>query len=72
MQKELSNGCLCEMLTVLDKHTREAPCVAVRPKMNLHDIPDALYRLLRRHGQPEFIRSDNGSESNATQLQDCL
>ena len=50
MQKELSNGCLCAMLTVLDEHTCEAPCVAVRPRMNVDDVPDALYRPLTRHG----------------------
>ena len=35
---KLSNGCSYKMLTVLDEYTREALCVAVRPKMNAHDF----------------------------------
>ena len=48
------------MLTVLDEYTREALCVAVRPKMNANDVLDALHPLFMKHGKPEFIRSDNG------------
>lgn len=58
------------MLTVLDEYTREALCVAVRPKMNEHDVLDALHPLLMKHCKPEFIRSDNGSEFIAAHLQD--
>ena len=60
------------MFTVLDEYTREALCVAVRPKMNAHDVLDTLHPLLIKHGKPEFIRSDNGPEFIATHLQDWL
>ena len=60
------------MLTVLDEYTREALCVAVRPKMNAHDVLDALHPLLIKHGKPEFIRSDNGPEFISMHLQDWL
>ena len=60
------------MLTVLDEYTREALCVAVRSKMNANDVLDALHPLFMKHGKPEFIRSDNGSEFIATHLQDWL
>ena len=60
------------MLTVLDEYTREALCVAVRPKMNAHDVLDALHPLLMKHGKPEFIRSDNGPEFISMHLQDWL
>ncbi|MGI3171630.1 IS3 family transposase [Pseudooceanicola sp. C21-150M6] len=56
---KLSNGRSYKMLTVLDEYSREALCVAVRPKMNANDVLDALYPLLMKHGKPEFIRSDN-------------
>ena len=69
---KLSNGCSYKMLTVLDEYTREALCVAVRPKMNANDVLDALYPLLMKHGKPEFIRSDNGPEFIAAHLQDWL
>ena len=69
---KLSNGKPYKMLTVLDEYTREALCVAVRPKMNSHDVLEALYQLLMRKGKPEYIRSDNGPEFIATQLQEWL
>ena len=69
---KLSNGRSYKMLTVLDEYSREALCVAVKSKMNSADVLDALYPLLLRHGKPEYIRSDNGSEFIATSLQDWL
>ena len=47
-------------------------CVAVRPKMNAHDVLDRLHLLLMKHGKPEFICTDNGSEFIAAHLQDWL
>ena len=60
------------MLTVLDEYTREALCVAVRPKMNAHDVLDALHPLFMKYGKSEFISSDNGPEFIAKYLQDWL
>ena len=57
---------------MLDEYTREALCVAVRPKMNASDVLDVLHLLLLKHGKPEFIRSDNGPEFLAKLLQDWL
>ena len=61
-----------KMFTVLDEYNREALCVAVRPKMNAHDVLETLLPLLIKHGKPEVIRSDNGPEFIATHLQDWL
>ncbi|MEM7746704.1 MAG: DDE-type integrase/transposase/recombinase [Pseudomonadota bacterium] len=69
---KLSNGRSYKMLTVLDEYTREALCVAVRPKMNATDVLDVMHRLVMKHGKPEFIRSGNGPEFIAAQLQDWL
>ncbi|WP_406676047.1 IS3 family transposase [Roseobacter weihaiensis] len=82
---KLSNGRPYKMLTALDEYTREALCVAVKPKMNSADVLDALYPLLLRRGKPEYIRSElpvegaigsspmgDGSEFIATALQDWL
>ena len=69
---KLSNGRPYKMLTVLDECTREALCVAAKPKMNTHDVLDILYRLILHRGKPEHIRSDNGSEFIATSLQGWL
>ena len=68
VRDKLSNGRSYRMLTVLDECTREALCVAVQPKMNAHDVLDALHLLFMKHGKPEFIRSDNGPKFIATHL----
>ena len=60
------------MLTVLGEYTREAPCVAARPKMNAHDFLYALHPLLMKHGKREFIRSENSPEFIAMHLQNWL
>ncbi|GFE67355.1 DDE-type integrase/transposase/recombinase [Litoreibacter roseus] len=56
---KLSNGRPYKTLTVLDEYTREALCVAVKPKMNSADVLDAPYPLLLRYGKPKYIRSGN-------------
>lgn len=66
---KLSSGRPYKMLTVLDEYTRQALCVEVRPKMGSADVLEALYPLLLKHGKPEYIRSDNGSEFIAAALQ---
>ena len=60
------------MLTVIDKYTREALCVAVRPKMNANDVLDVLFDLILKRGKLRFIRSDNGPEFIAEHLQTWL
>ena len=69
---KLSNGKPYKMLTVLDEYTRQALCVEVNRTMGADDVLDALYRLLIKHGKPEYIRSDNGPEFIAGALQDWL
>ena len=66
---KLSSGLPYKMLTVLDEYTRRALCVEVKPKMGSAEVLEALYPLLLKHGKPEYIRSDNGSEFIATALQ---
>ena len=60
------------MLTVLDEYTREALTITVKPTMNNQDVLEALYPLFLKHGKPEFIRSDNGSEFIAAGFQEWL
>jgi len=68
----LSNGRPYKMLTVLDEYTREALCVAARPRMGNVEVLEALYPLFLSHGKPEFIRSDNGPEFVAENFQTWL
>ena len=69
---KLSNGRSYKMLTVLDEHTRQAPCVHVKTKMGAAEVLEALYQLIIEHGKPEYIRSDNGPEFVASALQEWL
>jgi hypothetical protein len=59
---KLSSGRSYKMLTVIDEYTREALCVAAKPRMGHAEVLDALYPLFLKHGKPHYIRSDNGSE----------
>ncbi len=59
---KLASGRPYKMLTVLDEYSREALCVAVKPRMGNAEVLEALYPLFLKHGRPEFIRSDNGPE----------
>ncbi len=58
-----------KILTVLDEYTRRALCVEALPKMGSADVLEALYGLLLKHGKPDYIRSDNGSEFITAALQ---
>ena len=60
------------MLTVPDEYSREALCVAVKPRMGNAEVLEALYPLFLKHGKPEFIRSDNGPEFIAENFQTWL
>ena len=69
---KLANGRPYKMLTVLDEYSREALCVAVKPRMGNAEVLEALYPLFLKHGKPEFIRSDNGPEFIAENFQTWL
>jgi len=43
------------MLSVLDEYSREALCVAVKPRKGNAEVLEALYPLYLKHGRPEFI-----------------
>jgi len=69
---KLAGGRPYKMLTVLDDYSREALCVAVKPRMGNAEVLEALYPLFLKHGRPEFIRSDNGPEFIAENFQTWL
>jgi putative transposase len=60
------------LLTVLDEYTRQ--CLAIRVKRSLksHDVLSTLGKLFVRHGTPQYIRSDNGSEFTANDVREWL
>lgn len=60
------------MLTVVDEYTRECHLIHVDRGIRATTVRDQLFRLIERHGAPEYIRSDNGSEFIEKSLQAWL
>ena len=60
------------MLTVIDEYTRECLAIHVQRKLKHDDVLAVLTDLFTRHGPPEHIRSDNGSEFTAIAVSEWL
>jgi transposase InsO family protein len=54
-----------KLLCVLDEHTRECLAIEVARSMSSMTVIQTLARLMRLHGKPTFIRSDQGAEFTA-------
>jgi putative transposase len=61
-----------KFLPVLDEYTREVHAVEVGRSLTGRDVVAVLRRLFLKHGEPEYIRSDNGSEFVARVVQEGL
>jgi transposase InsO family protein len=68
----LANGSLFKMLCVIDEHTRECLAIEVGKSLRSQDVILTLSRLMRLHGKPTYIRSDNGAEFTATAVMKWL
>ena len=55
-------GLQLKFLAVMDEYTREALAIEVGRSIKGEDVVDVLAYLFEVHGEPEFIRSDNGPE----------
>lgn len=60
------------MLNIMDEFTRECLAIKVKRRLNSFDVLETLADLFLLHGQPKFIRSDNGPEFIAERLRDWL
>lgn len=56
------DGRQLKFLPVLDEYTRESLALEVDRSITGEDVVDTLAYLFDVHGEPEFIRSDNGPE----------
>jgi transposase InsO family protein len=65
-------GGALRMLTVLDEHTRECHVLRADRALKSGDVISLVKSAIAQHGAPEFIRSDNGSEFIAKELQRWL
>jgi transposase InsO family protein len=59
-------------MTVIDEHTRECLALEVKRNPKSEDVLAVLDDLFMRHGIPEHIRSDNGSEFTAEVVRSWL
>jgi putative transposase len=62
----LANQRTLRLLCVLDEHTRECLAIEVARSITSRDVILTLSRLMRLHGKPQYIRSDNGAEFTAS------
>jgi len=69
--RTIKGGAL-KMLTLVDEYTRECHVIHVERRIRARDVRRQLERLIRLHGAPEHIRSDNGSEFIHHELQAWL
>ena len=61
-----------KMLTVIDEYSRECLAIVTERNLKSDDVLDCLTEMFIRHGAPEFIRSDNGSEFTAKVVRQWL
>lgn len=59
------DGRSIKMLTVIDEFSRECLAIVTERRLKSDDVLDCLTEMFIRHGAPEYIRSDNGSEFTA-------
>lgn len=67
-----ANGQKLKMLTVVDEYTRECLAVEVEGRINSPRVIQALERLMSVHGEPQYLRSDNGPEFVADRVKQWL
>ena len=60
------------ILTVIDEYSRECLAIVVERRLCADDVLECLAGLFVRHGVPEYIRSDNGSEFTARAVRQWL
>jgi putative transposase len=59
---EMESGRQLKILPIVDNYTRECLAIQVAHSITAHDVVALLQQLVRQHGAPEFLRSDNGPE----------
>lgn len=69
---QTADGKRLKLMPVVDEFTRECHAIEVERSITAADVISTLDYLFRVHGEPEFIRSDNGPEFIARAVQDWL
>jgi putative transposase len=69
---QTADGRRLKLLPIVDEFTREAHAILVDRSITARDVVGLLKYLFSVHGEPEFIRSDNGPEFIAIAVRDWL
>lgn len=69
---QTADGKRLKMMPVVDEFTRECHVIEVERSMTAQDVIRSLAYLFRVHGEPEYLRSDNGPEFIATAVKQWL
>jgi len=69
---ETEDGRQLKILVVVDEFTRRSLAIEPARSITAQDVIRILERLFAEHGEPEFIRSDNGPEFIAKAVQAWL
>ena len=72
VQARTHDGKAFPMLTVIDEYSRECLAIETARRLRHDDVLACLTDLFTRHGPPDHIRSDNGSEFTAGAVRDWL
>ena len=57
---------------MIDEYTRRCLKIRVARQLNHRDVIEGLHQAIEKHGAPDYIRSDNGSEFIAGALRQEL
>lgn len=69
---QLEDGRQLKILPVVDNYTRECLAILVAFSITARDVVELLAELVRIHGAPAFLRSDNGPEFIARAVKEWL
>lgn len=69
---QTEDGRRLKLLPVLDEFTREAHAILVERRIKAEEVVELLAALFRVHGEPAYLRSDNGPEFIATVVKEWL
>jgi putative transposase len=65
-------GSSYRILSVIDEYTRQCKSLQPRRSYRARNVIEVLDELIEEHGAPKYIRSDNGPEFIAYEIQDWL
>jgi transposase InsO family protein len=72
VSERLHNGKKFRMLTVIDEFSRRCLAIKVDYQLKSEQVLEALAELFLSYGIPDYIRSDNGAEFTAKEVQKWL